>query len=119
LLTLGWAAEYADTSIGFSCLWPQTYVATTAVSNSHNGEAMMAASRSPQIMADSALEILSRAPSDTTGQCLIDVDMLAQAGITDLSAYGGGPNPILDIFVDIDRDASGATADAMSGTSIG
>ena len=28
LLSLGWAAEYADAGIGFSCLWPQTYIAT-------------------------------------------------------------------------------------------
>jgi citronellol/citronellal dehydrogenase len=34
LLSLGWAAEYAaerdGAGIGFSCLWPQTYIATSA-----------------------------------------------------------------------------------------
>ena len=40
LLSLGWAAEYADAGIGFSCLWPETYVATTAVANSADAEAM-------------------------------------------------------------------------------
>jgi citronellol/citronellal dehydrogenase len=100
LLSLGWAAEYADAGIGFSCLWPQTYVATTAVANSANPEAMLAASRSPEIMADSAVAILSRAPADVNGQCYIDVDVLAEAGVDDLSRYGGGPNPIRDIFVD-------------------
>jgi citronellol/citronellal dehydrogenase len=100
LLSLGWAAEYADANIGFSCLWPQTYIATTAVANSADAESMMAASRSPEIMADSAAAILSRAPSDVNGQCLVDVDVLAAAGVNDLARYGGGPNPILDIFVD-------------------
>jgi citronellol/citronellal dehydrogenase len=100
LLSLGWAAEYADAGIGFSCLWPQTYVATTAVANSANPEAMLAASRSPEIMADSAVAILSRASADVNGQCYIDVDVLAEAGVEDLSSYGGGPNPIRDIFVD-------------------
>jgi hypothetical protein len=61
---------------------------------------MMAASRSPEIMADSAVAILSRAPADVNGQCYIDVDVLAEAGVHDLSRYGGGPNPIRDIFVD-------------------
>jgi NAD(P)-dependent dehydrogenase (short-subunit alcohol dehydrogenase family) len=100
LLSLGWAAEYADANIGFSCLWPQTYVATTAVANSANAEEAMAASRSPDIMADSAAAILSLPPSKANGQCYIDVNVLADSGVTDLSRYGGGPNPILDIFVD-------------------
>src|SRR6476659_8357032 len=33
LLSLGWAAEYADAGVGFSCLWPETYIATAAVTN--------------------------------------------------------------------------------------
>ena len=33
LLSLGWAAEYSDANIGFSCLWPETYIATSAVAN--------------------------------------------------------------------------------------
>ena len=37
LLSLGWAAEYADAGIGFSCLWPQTYIATSAVTNLADG----------------------------------------------------------------------------------
>jgi citronellol/citronellal dehydrogenase len=100
LLSLGWAAEYADAGIGFSCLWPQTYVATTAVSNSAGAEKMMARSRSPEIMADSAVAILRRKPSEINGRCYIDVDVLAEDGVDDLSHYGGGPDPILDIFVD-------------------
>lgn len=86
--------------IGFSRLWPQTSVVTTAVSNSADGEAMMAASRSPEIMADSAVAILSRTPSDVNSQCYLDVDVLAAEGVDDLSRYGGGPNPILGIFED-------------------
>jgi NAD(P)-dependent dehydrogenase (short-subunit alcohol dehydrogenase family) len=100
LLSLGWAAEYANADIGFSCLWPQTYIATTAVANSADAESALASSRSPEIMADAAVAILSRQPSEANGQCYIDVDALAQSGVTDLSRYGGGPNPILDIFVD-------------------
>src|SRR5689334_5227273 len=99
LLSLGWAAEYADTGIGFACLWPETYIATSAVANLAEGK-LMSSSRSPDIMGDAAVEILSRAPADVNGKCFIDSAVLAEAGVTDLSSYGGGDDPILDIFVD-------------------
>ena len=41
LLSLGWAAEYADAGIGFACLWPETYIATAAVANLADGDTMM------------------------------------------------------------------------------
>ena len=100
LLSLGWAAEYADTGIGFACVWPQTYIATAAVAHSPNFQTMLAASRSPEIMADAAVEILSRPPAEVNGKCFIDAAVLAEAGVTDLAGYGGGDDPILDIFVD-------------------
>ena len=34
------------------------------------------------------------------GKCFIDSAALAETGVTDLSGYGGGGDPILDIFVD-------------------
>ncbi|BBY82678.1 NAD(P)-dependent oxidoreductase [Mycolicibacterium pulveris] len=98
LLSLGWAAEYD--SIGFACLWPETYIATAAVTNLADGASLAARSRDPQIMGDAAVEILSRPPADVNGQCYIDSALLAEAGVTDLSPYGGGNDPILDIFVD-------------------
>lgn len=100
LLSLGFAAEYADTGIGFSCLWPQTYIATAAVSSLADGDKLAARSRDPQIMGDAAAEIFSRAAAEVNGKCFIDSDVLADAGVTDLSGYGGGDDPILDIFVD-------------------
>ena len=51
-------------------------------------------------MADAAVEILSRPPADVNGRCYIDSKLLAEAGVTDLSPYGGGDDPIVDIFVD-------------------
>ena len=51
-------------------------------------------------MADAAVEILSRPPAEVNGKCFIDSAVLAEAGVTDLSRYGGGDDPILDIFVD-------------------
>lgn len=100
LLSLGWAAEYADAGIGFSCLWPETYIATSAVTNLAEGGALVEASRSADIMADAAVAILSRPSTTVNGQTFIDSEVLAEAGVTDLTAYGGGDAPILDIFVD-------------------
>jgi len=100
LLSLGWAAEYADAGIGFSCLWPQTYIATSAVTNLADGGDLVNASRSTDIMADSAVEILTRSAAEANGQCYLDADLLIAAGITDLSRYGGGDDPKWDIFVD-------------------
>ena len=100
LLSLGWASEYADAGIGFACLWPETYIATAAVANSPNFESMLTRSRDPQIMGDAAVEIFSRPAAAVNGKCYIDSEILVESGVTDLSRYGGGDDPILDIFVD-------------------
>ncbi len=101
LLSLGWAAEFAGTAgIAFNCLWPETYIATAAVTNLADGDELAASSRSPEIMADAAVAIVSRPAREVTGQCLIDADVLTAAGVTDLSRYGGGERPIRDLFLD-------------------
>ena len=100
LLSLGWAAEYADAGIGFSCLWPQTYIATSAVTNLAAGDELVARSRSTDIMADAAAAILTRPAAEANGKCYIDADVLADMGVTDLARYGGGADPMWDIFVD-------------------
>lgn len=100
LLSLRWAAEYADKNIGFACLWPETYIATAAVANSPDFESMLARSRDPQIMGDAAAEIVSRPAAEVNGDCYIDSQVLVESGVTDLSGDGGGDDPILDIVVD-------------------
>jgi NAD(P)-dependent dehydrogenase (short-subunit alcohol dehydrogenase family) len=99
LLALGWAAEYAAAGVAFNCLWPQTYIATSAVGNLPDGQKMMASSRSPEIMGDAAAEILSRPARETTGTCYVDEEVLVAAGGYDLSRYGGGAEPIPDLFI--------------------
>ena len=79
LLSLGWAAEYADAGIGFACLWPETYIATAAVANLADGRRCWRPSRSPEIMADAAVEILSRPAADVNGKCFIDSAVLARS----------------------------------------
>lgn len=99
LLTLGWAAEFEDQGIRADCLWPQTTIATSAVRNLLGGD-VADRSRSPEIMGDAAVRVLTAA--EGTGRCLLDVEVLAAAGVTELAAYGGGPEPELDLFVDPD-----------------
>ncbi|MBC3189941.1 NAD(P)-dependent oxidoreductase [Pseudonocardia sp. C8] len=100
LLTLGWAAEFAEHGVAANCLWPETYIATDAVKNILGGDAAMERSRSPEIVADAAVAILERPARECTGNTFLDVDVLRDAGTTDLSPYGGNGDLAYDIFVD-------------------
>jgi citronellol/citronellal dehydrogenase len=102
LAALGFAAELRSDGIASNTLWPRTIIATAAVQNLLGGDAAMARSRRPEIMADAAHAIISRPPGEQTGQTLIDDEVLAAAGITDLAPYGYGSGDELqaDIFVD-------------------
>ncbi len=100
MLTLGWAAEYAEHGVAANCLWPETMIATAAVQNLLGGDDVMSKARTPEIVADAALEILSRPSRECTGNTFLDVDVLAEAGVTDLSQYGGTGALEWDIFID-------------------
>lgn len=100
LLTLGWAAEYAEHGVAANCLWPQTLIATAAVQNLLGGDDAIAKARTPEIVADAAVAILTKDARTTTGNTFLDVDVLAAEGITDLSGYGGSGELEYDIFVD-------------------
>lgn len=99
ILTLGWAAEFAEAGIAANCLWPETAIKTAAVQNLLGGSETVERSRSPEIMADAAIAVLSL-PPERTGQTLLDVEILRETGISDFSRYGGGEDPELDFFVD-------------------
>jgi citronellol/citronellal dehydrogenase len=101
MLTLGVAADEAEAGIGANCLWPRTIIATAAVQNLLGGDEAMARSRTPEIMADAAHAILVRDPLATTGNMFIDDEVLAEAGVTDMSSYAAADAELaLDIFVD-------------------
>jgi NAD(P)-dependent dehydrogenase (short-subunit alcohol dehydrogenase family) len=100
LLTLGWAAEYRDRGVAANCLWPETFIATAAVQNLLGGDEAVARARTPAIVADAAIEILTRPPAERTGRAVLDVDVLRDAGVTDLARYGAGPDLQYDVFVD-------------------
>lgn len=102
MVTLGLAGELAGYGIAANCLWPQTIIATAAVQNLLGGDAAMARARRPEIVADAAYHILIRDSRSCTGNFFIDEEVLAEAGITDLSpyAYGDGADLQRDIFLD-------------------
>jgi citronellol/citronellal dehydrogenase len=101
MCTLGMAAEYKKTGIGVNSLWPLTAIDTAAVRNLLGGDAMTKMSRKPEIMADAAHVILSKAASDCSGNFFIDEEVLRESGITDFDQYAHEPGGQLagDFFV--------------------
>jgi citronellol/citronellal dehydrogenase len=103
MLTLGVAESYRDEGIAANCLWPRTIIATAAVQNLLGGDEAMAGSRTPEIMGDAAYEILVRPARECTGNTFIDDEVLAEAGVTDLSRYrhgsGGDDDLLPDLFI--------------------
>ena len=102
MITLGVAADEAEAGIAANTLWPRTLIATAAVQNLLGGDEAMRRARTPDIYADSALEILERDPRECTGHSYIDDEVLAEAGITDLSKYSAVADADLqlDLFLD-------------------
>ena len=99
VLSLGWSAEFAG-KIGVNCLWPRTTIDTAAVRNLLGGEAMASVSRTPEIMGDAAVEILTRTVEFSGWFCLDDL-VLADAGVTSFEKYSVTPGAKLqlDFFV--------------------
>jgi citronellol/citronellal dehydrogenase len=105
MATLGFAAEFAADGIAANTLWPRTTIATAAVQFALGGERMMRASRTPEIYADAAYEVLLKPAREYTGQTLIVEEVLAEAGVTDFSGYAAVPGtPDSELFPDIFLD---------------
>jgi len=102
MATLGMAAEFAADGIAANTLWPATTIATAAVQFALGGDRMMKVSRTPEIYADAAYEVLVRPAAERTGQSLIVEDVLRDAGVTDFSGYAAVPGtPDSELFPDI------------------
>ncbi|MBU8870148.1 MAG: NAD(P)-dependent oxidoreductase [Gemmatimonadales bacterium] len=99
---LGMSAEFAEKGVAFNALWPCTAIATAAVRNLLGGEKVVAASRKPEIIADSAWAILTRDSRACTGNFFTDEEVLAEEGQTDLEQYAVQPGTPLfkDFFLD-------------------
>ena len=87
LCVLGLAGELRSRGIAVNALWPRTTIATAAVQNLLGGDALMQASRTPEIMADAAHALFLKDARGITGRFLIDDTFLAEEGVTEFSKY--------------------------------
>lgn len=99
-VTLGLAAEFGPQGVAVNALWPRTLISTDAMNMIPGVSA--ANGRRPEIVADAAHAVLVRPAAGFHGQFLLDDEVLAQAGISDLSGYAMDPSaPLLpDLFLD-------------------
>jgi citronellol/citronellal dehydrogenase len=100
MCVLGMAEEFRPLGIGVNALWPRTIVATAALQVIPGAHAERG--RTPEIVADAARYILTQDSRATTGNFFIDEEVLAQAGVSDLSGYAMTPGEKLqrDLFLD-------------------
>jgi citronellol/citronellal dehydrogenase len=112
LVVLGLAGELRAKGIAVNALWPRTTIATAAVNNLLGGDALMRASRTPEILADAAYKIFLKPGRDFSGNFLIDDSFLAEEGVTDFDRYRVDPKQALrvDFFVPEDSLAPASLA---------
>lgn len=87
LCVLGMSEEFRSNGIAFNALWPRTAIATAAVEFALGGDAMMKASRTPDILADAAQLIFTKPARTFTGNFIIDDTFLWENGVTDFEKY--------------------------------
>jgi citronellol/citronellal dehydrogenase len=99
LVVLGLAEEFRG-QVAVNALWPQTIIATAAISVL-GGQDLIKNCRKPEIMADAAYTILTKG-LDFTGKFLIDEQLLRGEGVEDFSSYAcvSGEPLRADLFVD-------------------
>lgn len=102
LLTLGLAEELREFGIAANTLWPRTTIATAAVEFAIDAQ-LLAASRTPAIMADAAHAIITTPASQLSGLSLIDESILRDRGQTEFEQYKNDPDCSrleIDLYVD-------------------
>ena len=101
MCVIGMAEEFRADGIAVNALWPRSVIATAAIAMIPGAAEQTSRMRKPEIVADAAHALLSRDARATTGQCYIDEELLAEAGITDLARYAMKPGTELlpDLFL--------------------
>jgi len=87
MLSLGMAEELKEFGISVNCLWPKTTIATAAIEFAVGGKEMLNISRTTNIMADAALEIIKTDKCTLTGNLFIDEEILRSNGETNFDKY--------------------------------
>jgi citronellol/citronellal dehydrogenase len=94
-VTLSLADELGGYDVGCNTFWPVTAIDTRATR--HFGLGTEDDWRTPKIVSDTVLEILSRDPAAFTGNAVYDEELLREAGLADFSEYNlteGDPAPM-------------------------
>ena len=94
-VTLSLADELGGYDVGCNTFWPVTAIDTRATR--HFGLGTEDDWRTPKIVSDTVLEILSRDPAEFTGHAVYDEELLREAGLADFSEYNlteGDPAPM-------------------------
>ena len=106
-LAIGIAAEHASDGVAANSLWPVTIIESLASINWGLGDRSQW--RSPEILCDAVMEIVSTEPPSLTGQQILDEPFLRERGWTDeqLDAYWlEGKPPEHPVYIDGRRGAS-------------
>ncbi|MCH7344600.1 NAD(P)-dependent oxidoreductase [Pelomonas sp. CA6] len=101
MCTLGHAREFRPWGIAVNSLWPRTAIATAALQMIPGVDPALC--RKPEIMADAAWHLLREDARASTGQFLIDDEVLMRHGIQDLDGYAvtpGNRRLLPDYFID-------------------
>jgi len=89
LLTHGLAQEVKGHNVAVNSLWPVTIIESQASINWGLGTPEQW--RKPDILVDCVRRLVSKEPSELTGQALLDEDFLRAEGITDFDVYACVP----------------------------
>ena len=93
-VTLSLSSELSGDDVGCNAFWPVTAIDTRATR--YFGMGTEDDWRTPEIVSDAVLEILSRDPATFTGNAVYDEELLRDAGVEDFSTYNltaGDPAP--------------------------
>ena len=82
--------ENEDEGLCASALWPVAAIRTAATENLSMGD--LSQWRTPAILADATVELLARDPKTSRFRAWLDEEILAEAGITDLTPYRCDPD---------------------------
>ena len=99
-LAIGIAAEHEQDNVACNSLWPVTLIESLATINYEVGDRSMW--RSPQILTDSLLEIVTSEPRSLTGRQLLDEPFLRERRWTQdrLDAYWLEGPPAEPVYID-------------------
>jgi citronellol/citronellal dehydrogenase len=107
-VAIGLAAEHAKDNIAGNALWPATPIESQATINWGMGD--QSTWRTPQILVDAMLEIVTSPPAELTGRQLIDEELLRERGWSEerLDGYWlTGKRPDNPVWID-GRPGAGA-----------